>query len=132
MTEPIWVRTETVRALHLEQLAEHGGGTGIRDVGLLESAMARPQNLWAYGDPAPDLSALAASYAAGIIKNHPFVDGNKRAGNIVCFLFLLLNGHDLDVAREVEYIMFYRLAAGDLSEQELASWIRENIVERQV
>ena len=132
MEEPIWILEAVVHALHAEQIAEHGGSHGIRDEGLLELALTRPQNLWHYGDPAPDLAALAASYATGVIRNHPFVDGNKRVGNVLCFLFLLLNGHDLEVRREEEYVMFYEVAAGDRSEEELSVWIRANLAERRL
>lgn len=124
MGEPVWVRDDVVRAIHLRQLAEHGGAQGIRDVGLLESALARPKNLWAYSDPAPDLAALAASYAFGVVKNHPFVDGNKRTGFVLLRTFLLLNGHDLKASREEKYLKFVSLASGAIEEVGLADWVR--------
>lgn len=124
MSEPAWIRDDVVIAIHRRQLAEHGGGTGIRDQGLLASALARPKNLLAYSNEEPDLAALAAAYAYGIIRNHPFVDGNKRTGYIVCRIFLELNGCALDASREEKYITFLSLAEGRLSESELTEWIR--------
>src|SRR5215471_16334060 len=93
MTE--WVRRDAALAIHDEQLAEHGGLSGVRDIGLLESALARPQQLKAYGKPSPDIAALAAAYAFGIARNHPFIDGNKRTSSVVTRLFLTLNGYDI-------------------------------------
>lgn len=130
MTGPenvVWVREDVVLAIHLRQLAEHGGGEGIRDEGLLKSALARPQNLLAYGDPPPDLAGLAAAYAYGIARNHPFVDGNKRTSLIVARLFLLLDGTDLAATQEEKYSTFLALAAGALSEEELAAWVRAHL-----
>ncbi len=124
MTEPVWVRDDVVLAIHRRQLAEHGGGAGIRDDGLLASALARPKNLLAYSDEEPDLAALAASYAYGVARNHPFVDGNKRTAYVTCRTFLVLNGRDLEASREEKYLAFLRLAEGELSEDELAAWIR--------
>ena len=112
------------RAIHLRQLAEHGGAKGVRDPGLLDSALARPKNLWAYGEPKPDLAALGASYAFGIVKNHPFVDGNKRTGFVVLRTFLLINGRDIDASQEEKYATFPCLASGTLDESALAEWIR--------
>jgi death-on-curing protein len=125
--EPTWVRDDVVRAIHLRQLAEHGGDGGLRDQGLLESALARPKNLLAYGDPEPDLPALAASYAFGIARNHPFIDGNKRTAYVVCRTFLLLNGLDVKASQENKYLTFLKLAQGDLSEEQLAEWLREHL-----
>lgn len=127
MAGPVWVRDDVVRAVHLRQLAEHGGAEGIRDEGLLASALARPKNLLAYSDEEPDLSALAASYAFGIARNHPFVDGNKRTAFVVCRTFLKLNGHDLDASQEDKYLTFLKLAEGKLTEDELADWIRMHL-----
>ncbi len=122
----IWVALEVAQAAHLEQLAEHGGGVGVRDMRLLESAMARPQNLLAYGDP--DAAALAAAYAYGIARNHPFIDGNKRTAAVVSETFLVLNGYVL-TANDAELVVaFLALAAGELSEEELASWFRAHII----
>lgn len=127
MREPVWVRDDVVRAIHLRLLAEHGGSEGIRDAGLLDSALARPNNLWAYSDAKPDLAVLAASYAFGIVKNHPFVDANKRTGLVVLRLFLLLNGQDLDASQEEKYVTFLSLASGTLDERGLADWVRPRL-----
>jgi death-on-curing protein len=123
----VWVREDVVLAVHLRQLAEHGGGEGIRDEGLLQSALARPQNLLAYGDPPPDLASLAAAYAYGIARNHPFIDGNKRMALIVARLFLLLNGTDLVATQDEKYLTFLALAAGELTEEEVANWVRAHL-----
>ncbi len=121
----IWVTLEVAMAAHAEQLAEHGGGEGVRDLGLLESAMARPQNLALYGKP--DIAELAGSYAFGIARNHPFVDGNKRTAAVVSETFLVLNGGAL-VASDAELVVtFLALAAGDLSEEELTDWFRQHL-----
>ncbi len=122
--EPIWVRDDVVHAIHRRQLAEHGGGDGVRDEGLLASALARPKNCLAYSDPPPDLAALAAAYAYGIARNHPFVDGNKRTAFVVCRTFLKLNGQHVAASQEEKYRVFLRLAEGRLDEDELADWIR--------
>lgn len=127
MAEPIWVRTDVVLAIHQRQLAEHGGGEGVRDINVLESALARPQNLWAYSDPVPDVAALAASYAFGICRNHAFVDGNKRTAFVVCRTFLRLNGFDLNAPRDEKYLTFLRLAEGETDEAALAGWIRPHL-----
>src|SRR6266404_8477362 len=121
MAEPFWVLEASVSALHRAQLAEHGGLDGVRDPGLLQSALMRPRNLWSYSDEKPDLAALAAAYAFGITKNHPFLDGNKRTALVTCRTFLRLNGQDLIASQEEKYITFLRLAEGALSEAELAS-----------
>lgn len=124
MNEPIWLRLEAILAAHDEQLVEHGGGSGIRDRGLLESALARPLNLHAYGEPS--LPKLAAAYAFGIAKNHPFVDGNKRTALVAAEAFLGLNGIDL-TATDLECVeIFLSLAASDITEEELAAWIDRN------
>lgn len=121
----IWVAIDVAIAAHREQLAEHGGGDGVRDQTLLESAMARPQNLAAYGEP--DAAALAASYAYGIARNHPFVDGNKRTALVVSETFLVLNGFVLDATDAELVVTFLALAAGDLPEDALADWLRERL-----
>jgi death on curing protein len=126
MKEPVWVRDDVVLAVHRRQLAEHGGSEGIRDPGLLDSALARPKNHLAYTDE-PDLALLAASYAWGLARNHPFVDGNKRTAYVVCRTFLKLNGRDLDAPQEEKYLTFLRLAEGRLTEQDLAGWIRDHL-----
>jgi death-on-curing protein len=120
-----WVRQDVALAIHSEQLREHGGSSGLRDLGLLLSALAHPQNLAAYG--APDVAALAAGYAQAIVTNHPFVDGNKRTAYVVCELFLALNGHFLTADDADGVINFLALASGDLSEAQLANWLRSNI-----
>lgn len=127
MKEIIWLLEETVRAIHSRQIAEHGGIPGLRDEGLLLSALARPQNLVAYGNPQPDLPALAAAYAFGIARNHPFIDGNKRTALVAARTFLLVNGADLDASQEDKYLIFLRLAEGALSEDELTEWIRRGL-----
>ena len=113
--------------MHERQLAEHGGGEGIRDAGLLDSALQRPLDKFAYGEP--DLPDLAAAYAYGIARNHPFVDGNKRTALVACRTFLLLNGYDLAATKEEKYKTFLALAAGEVDEDELASWLRAHAVE---
>jgi death-on-curing protein len=120
-----WVAVETATAAHAEQLAEHSGGDGVRDAGALESAMARPRNLAVYGDP--DAAVLAAAYAFGIARNHPFVDGNKRTAAVVAETFLVLNGYRLDTSDAELVVAFFALAAGDLTEAEMADWFRERL-----
>lgn len=128
MKEPIWVRDDLVYAIHRRQIAEHGGADGTRDKGLLSSALSRPKNLHAYDETRADLAALAASYAFGIVKNHPFVDGNKRVAFVVCRTFLLLNGHDLDAEQSEKYLIFLKTADGRVSAEELAAWIRAHML----
>ena len=123
--EPLWIRRDAVLAIHRRQLAEHGGSEGVRDDGLLESALARPKNLLAYSDT-PDLVSLAASYAIGLVKNHPFIDGNKRTAFVVCRVFLILNRLDLTASHEEKYLTFLGAAEGSVSERELAEWIRSH------
>lgn len=128
MNDWAWIQRRVIVAAHGEQLAEHGGAGGIRDAGLLESALARAQNLAAYGDP--DVAALAAAYGFGIARNHPFVDGNKRAALIATELFLVLNGHEL-VAGDADCVLtILALAAGELEEAEFAAWLRQHLVTR--
>jgi death-on-curing protein len=127
MGEPVWVRSDVVLAVHRRQLAEYGGSEGVRDSGLLESALARPKNLFAYSEGEPDLAALAASYAFGLAQNHPFVDGNKRTAYVVCRTFLLINGKDIEAPQEDKYLTFLRLAEGGLTENDLAGWIRAHL-----
>ena len=122
----IWVTTAVALAAHLEQLAEHGGGEGVRDERLLDSAMARAQNLAAYDSP--DIAALAAAYAFGIARNHPFVDGNKRTAAVVSETFLALNGHVLTASDAELVVAMLALAAGELSQDELADWFRGHVV----
>ena len=123
--EPVWLDVKIALAVHDRQLAEHGGGAGIRDEALLESALARPMNRWHYGEE--DLAALAAAYAFGIARNHPFVDGNKRTAWVFGRLFLALNGVSLDFAAEDAIRIMLALAAGNVSEEALADWFRERV-----
>ena len=126
MNEPIWISRELALAVHARQLSEHGGGTGIRDMGLLDSALARPQQLFAYGS-GPSIAELAASLAFGLARNHPFVDGNKRTAVVLCEVFVVLNGGHL-AATDTELLQtFIALAAGELSEESLASWLDQRI-----
>jgi death-on-curing protein len=129
VSEPVWLEENALLLLHRESLAEHGGGEGIRDIGLLRSAMARPQNLLAYGDEG-DIATLAAAYAVGIARNHPFVDGNKRAALIAAAVFLLLNGLELIADQADATVTMLALAAGELDEAGFAAWLRENVRER--
>jgi death-on-curing protein len=124
MSEPEWLDIHIVLDVHAEQLALFGGADGIREVGLLESALARPVNKSAYGES--DLAALAAAYAFGLARNHPFVDGNKRAAFGSIIVFLGLNGIDFDVPPEQATAIILGLAAGEVSEESLARWIRDN------
>lgn len=117
---------EGALAAHAEQLAEHGGAEGIRNVGALESALARPLNLAAYGQP--DVAALAAAYAFGVARNHPFVDGNKRTAAVVSVGFLFLNGFSFGATEADLAVHFEALAAGELTEEEMADWFRRHIV----
>ena len=121
-----WVALSAVLAIHEEQLAEHGGLDGIRDRGLLESALHRPRDLQSYGQP--DLADLAAAYAFGIARNHPFLDGNKRTSAVVTRLFLRLNGHDLDATQAERLAIWLALGAGETTEQALAGWMRSRLV----
>jgi len=120
----VWVETALVLAIHDRQLAEHGGSAGVRDEGLLESALARPKQLLAYGDPPPDLCDLAAALAHGLARNHPFVDGNKRTAHVAYRTFLALNGVELDATDEEKYVTMIALAEGKLSERDFAAWLR--------
>ena len=127
MQEPRWISKRAVMALHEEQLAEHGGSSGLRDEALLDSALAKPQNVFAY-EEGVDIFRLAASYAFGIGRNHAFVDGNKRTALVVSTTFLNLNGWDFEAPKTKVYAAFYGLAAGDVSELELAAWFSHHAV----
>lgn len=128
MTHWVWLDRAVLIAAHDEQLAEHGGAAGFRDEGLFDSALARPLNLANY--ESPDVSALAASYAVALAKNHPFVDGNKRTAFVAMELFLWLNGQDLN-AGDVECVLaMLAVAAGEWDEATLAAWLRERIAAR--
>jgi death-on-curing protein len=121
-----WIDEDVVLAIHEEQLAAHGGESGLRDAGLLQSALARPQNLAAYGDE-PDAADLAAAYAYGITRNHPFVDGNNRTAFVVMEVFLQLNGHRLTASDADCLSTMLALAEGSLPESQLAHWIRVHV-----
>lgn len=123
--EPRWVAERSALALHDRQLSEHGGPEGLRDAGMLASALARPLNQWAYGED--DLCALAAAYAFGIARNHPFADGNKRTAWVVARLFMRKNGLDLRYGEREAIAIVLALAAGELSEAELADWFRTHL-----
>jgi death-on-curing protein len=125
VTDWAWIGREAALAAHSEQLAEHGGADGVRDAGGLESALASPANLAAYDEP--DAAALAAAYAFGIARNHPFVDGNKRTAAVVSVTFLLLNGFEFGATPAELTVAFLALAAGELSEEEMADWFRHRI-----
>jgi death-on-curing protein len=123
----VWIQRSLALAIHERQLAEHGGGSGVRDEALLESALARPLQLHAYGDPAPDLADLAASLAFGLARNHPFVDGNKRTAHVCYRVFLALNDAHLEADGEDKYTRLIALAEGSLSEADFASWLRPRL-----
>src|SRR6185295_16953586 len=125
MKEWVWLDPEALIAAHEEQLAEHGGAAGLRDRGLFESALARPQNLAVYGDP--DVSTLAAAYGFGLAKNHAFIDGNKRVALVALESFLLLNGHQLVADDAQAVLVILSVAAGSFDQKELADWIMKNI-----
>lgn len=122
-----WITKALALAIHDRQLAEHGGKPGIRDARLLESALARPRQLHAYGDPAPDLADLAASLTFGVARNHPFVDGNKRVAAVLCETFVILNGATLGADNLELYPFYIAIAEGALSESEFAAWLRQHI-----
>jgi len=121
-----WVTKSVVLAIHEQQIAEHGGTAGVRDIGLLESALARPQNLAAYTEP--DIAAMAAAYGFGVARNHPFLDGNKRTSYVVTLSFLRLNGIDVRADEATKLDLWLRLASGDVTEEQLAEWLRSHSV----
>ncbi len=128
MIEYVWIDHDVIVAIHEAQLAEHGGSAGTRDAGLLASALARAGNLVAYGTP--DICALAAAYGYGISRNHPFIDGNKRTGFVATELFLRLNGYQL-LANDADCVItMLSVAAGDISEEAFAAWLRQHCVQR--
>ena len=127
MNEPRWLQAGVIEAVHLRQLAEHGGAAGIRDRGLLETALAKPQQLASYGDPLPDACALAAAYGYGIAHLHPFVDGNKRTSLVATLMFLRLNGFGIQAPAQDRYETWLALAAGELDESALADWLRARL-----
>ncbi len=122
-----WISKPLALAIHDRQLAEHGGGSGVRDDSLLDSALARAQQLHAYGEPPPDLADLAASLAYGLARNHPFVDGNKRTAHVCYRVFIALNDGQLSATDEEKYIAMLGLAEGSTSEAEFAAWLRPRI-----
>lgn len=130
MNGPGWIRQDVVLAMHEEALLPHGGPEGVRDLGLLASALARPRNLFVYSEQPPSLPRLAAAYAKGIVANHPFVDGNKRTAFTVSLTFLRLNGLEVTASKEDRVITFWSLAEGSLSEDQLAAWFEPNTAPR--
>ncbi|TNE41401.1 MAG: type II toxin-antitoxin system death-on-curing family toxin [Sphingomonadales bacterium] len=125
IAEPVWIEADLALAIHDRQLAEHGGSIGVRNTSALESALGRPRNQWAYGEA--DLCALAAAYAYGVARNHPFVDGNKRTAWVLARLFLGLNGVQIGFAPEEAIHMVLALASGSLAEAEVAEWFRTRL-----
>jgi death on curing protein len=124
--DTIWLTQDLVSAFHMRQLAEHGGGAGIRDAGLLDSALQRPKDKMNYGEP--DIAELAAAYAYGIARNHPFIDGNKRTALVASFSFLYLNGYKVATSQAENVTVFLQLASGTLTEDGLAAWFRKNLL----
>lgn len=124
--EPTWLSRRVVDALHDAQLREHGGRARIRDDGLLESALARPRQKWTY-ESKPDLAALAAAYAFGLVKNHAYIDGNNRVGFVAAYVFLALNDQELDAEETAVVTTIEGVAAGKVSEARLAAWIRAHL-----
>ncbi len=124
MNEPVWISQDAILAIHESLLADHGGPPGIRDKGLLDSALNLPRNLFRYGDP--DLPALAAAYSAGIVRNHPFLDGNKRIAFMTAYVFLERNGLELTAAEADATRAVLDLAASEVTEEEFAQWLRDN------
>lgn len=129
MKEPKWIDRRALVLLHRESLAAHGGRAGVLDEGILESALARPRQLWSY-EAKSDLARLAAGYAMGLVRNHPFVDGNKRAAFLAVGLFLGLNGFQLVADQADAARTLFALAAGEMDEQEFAAWIRTRMKRR--
>lgn len=123
----VWISEALALAIHERQLAEHGGSSGVRDAGLLQSALARPLQAWSYGDPPPDLASLAAALAHGLARNHPFVDGNKRTAHVCYRVFLKLNGAELVASDEEKYLRMIALADGSLDETGFAAWLRAHV-----
>lgn len=121
---PVWIDLSVVLAIHEQQIAEHGGSLGIRDLGLIESALGRPKNLLLYSDP--DIFDLAAAYGFGIAQNHGFIDGNKRTAYVVTRLFLVLNGQDIDAPSVEKVIIFEKVGKGEIDQSALAAWLRSH------
>jgi death on curing protein len=123
---PRWIDLSVVLAIHEQQIHEHGGSLGIRDLGMIESALGRPQNLLLYNDP--DIFDLAAAYGFGLARNHGFIDGNKRTAYVVTRLFLILNGHDIRAPAVEKVITFEKVASGDIDQPLLSSWLRSHSI----
>ena len=130
MKEPVWIRLDVVLMMHEETLMLDGGPEGVRDLGLLESALARPKNLFAYSEQGVSVARFAAAYAKGIVANHPFVDGNKRTAFTASLTFLKLNGLEVTATKEDRVLTFWKLAAGEISEEQLALWFERNTAPR--
>jgi len=126
--EPVWIREIEALAFHAQQITIFGGSDGVRDRGLLDSGLARPKNLFAYANHVPSMAELAAAYAFGISSNHPFVDGNKRTAMQVSFVFLEFNGYPANATQEDACLTFLGLAAGEISEAQLAVWFTDHTV----
>jgi death-on-curing protein len=121
---PRWIDLSVVLAIHEQQIAEHGGSLGIRDLGMIESALGRPQNLLLYNDP--DIFGLAAAYGYGLAQNHGFIDGNKRTAYVVTRLFLILNGYDISASAVDKVVTFEKVGKGEIDQAALASWLRSH------
>lgn len=132
MKPPRWMALDEVRTLHSMQLAVFGGASGLRDEGLLDSDLVRPRHIFAYDEPSPSLTRLAAAYAFGLAHNHPFVDGNKRIGLVTAFAFLRLNGIKITGSEAQTYQVFMELAAGTLREADLTRWLDDNSASHQM
>lgn len=128
----IWIETRLALAIHDRQLAEYGGSADVRDQNMLESALARPQQTYAYGNPPPDIAELAASLAFGLARNHPFVDGNKRTATVCCEVFIRINAVRLKASDGDFYLRILALAEGHLSEADFASWLRQQLCPQQL
>jgi len=126
-TEPLWLTRHTVGAIHHAQIRQHGGSYGVRDEGLIASALARPQNRHGYS-PHSDLPEIAAAYGYGLTKNHGFVDGNKRVGFMAMYVFLALNGLEIEAAEAEVVVLMTEVASGERSEEDLAEWLRERAI----
>lgn len=128
MNDIFWLSEEVIKAMHSEQLAEHGGLPGIRDINLLLASLDRPKNLFAYGEPTPTIFDLAAAYAFAFAKNHAFVDGNKRVAFVSMATFLVLNGYSLEVPEDEVVLMIRRLSTDKETQESIADWVKENCI----
>ena len=124
--EPEWLLKSVVESFHAQQLREHGGGQGLRDAGMLDSALQKPQQMWHYENPRPDIASLAAAYAYGLSRNHPYVDGNKRTAAIACEVFLLLNDYEFTIGETEKYPNYLALASGEHTQESFAQWLRDH------